>query len=169
MNVSRLTLGVFTIGVAIAFYVTALGYPQRAANMPLIYSVVVALLGAAVVGQELVGALHRRRMAGVVGVTVSPSGTEDVEDMATSAGQGGRRKLWKAMLVFLLAALYVYSISLLGYLLSTVAFMGLALTLVGHVSWRFALVGIAVLVAVVCLVFLGFLGLPVPLLPPVLS
>jgi 4-amino-4-deoxy-L-arabinose transferase-like glycosyltransferase len=49
MNVSRLVLGVFAIGIAAAFYVTALGYPDKAANMPLIYSVVVALLGVAMV------------------------------------------------------------------------------------------------------------------------
>ncbi len=162
MNVSRLALGMFAIGVAATFYVNALGYPDRAANMPLIYSVVVALLGAAMVAQEVVGTLRRRRAG--AGGTGTASAAADA-----SAGQGARRKPWKAMLAFLLAALYVYSISLAGYLLATVAFMAVALAMIGHVSWRFALLGIVLLVAVVCLVFIGFLGLPVPLLPPSLS
>ncbi|SEL94701.1 tripartite tricarboxylate transporter TctB family protein [Halomonas daqiaonensis] len=165
---SRLVFGVFAIGIAAAFYVTALGYPDKAANMPLIYSVVVALLGAAMVGQEVLGMLRRRRVGVAEGVELpaedSIAGGEDA-----SAESGGRRKQWKAMVVFLLAALYIYTISLVGYLLATVAFMGVSLAMIGYVTWRFALVGIVLLVAMVCLVFIGFLGLPVPLLPPFLS
>lgn len=161
MNISRLALGMFVIGVAATFYVNALGYPSRAANMPLIYSVVVALFGAAMVGQEVLGTLRRRRVGAAEGME-SPA--EDA-----SAESGGRRKQWKAMVVFLLAALYIYSISLVGYLLATVAFLGVSLAMIGYVTWRFALVGIVLLVTVVCLVFIGFLGLPVPLLPPFLS
>lgn len=169
MNMNRLTLGIFAIGVAATFYVNALGYPSRAANMPLIYSVVVALFGAAMVGQEVVGTLRRRRVgAAAEGVdSHSEGGISSGED--SFAVQGGRHKQWKAMVVFLLAALYIYSIALAGYVLATVAFMGISLAITGHVSLRFALVGIALLVAMVCLVFIGFLGLPVPLLPPFLS
>ncbi|HSP56714.1 MAG TPA: tripartite tricarboxylate transporter TctB family protein [Halomonas sp.] len=169
MNTSRLTLGIFAIGVAATFYVNALGYPSRAANMPLIYSVVVALFGASMVGQEVLGTLRRRRAGAAAEVMDLPAeGSIDGGEDA-SAEQGGRRKQWKAMVAFLLAVLYIYSISLAGYLLSTVAFMGAALAMIGHVSLRFALVGIVLLVAMVCLVFIGFLGLPVPLLPPFLS
>lgn len=168
MNVSRLVLGAFAIGIAAAFYVTALGYPDKAANMPLIYSVVVALLGAAMVGQEVLGTLQRRRVGAAEGMASPAEGSNDGgEDASTE--QGGQRKPWKAMVVFLLAALYIYSISLLGYLLATVAFMGISLAMIGHVSRRFALMGIALLVTMVWLVFIGFLGLPVPLLPPFLS
>lgn len=168
MNMSRLVLGVFAIGIAAAFYVTALGYPDKAANMPLIYSVVVALLGAAMVGQEVLAMLQRRRV-GVAEAMASPAeGSNDGGENA-SAESGGRRKQWKAMVVFLLAAFYIYSISLAGYLLATVAFMGISLAMIGHVSLRFALVGIVLLVTMVWLVFIGFLGLPVPLLPPFLS
>ncbi|NIC07141.1 tripartite tricarboxylate transporter TctB family protein [Billgrantia bachuensis] len=169
MNVSRLTLGVFAIGVAVTFYVTALGYPDKAANMPLIYSIVVALFGAAIIGQECLGPIRRRRMMAGTDTPASPSDNSPSEQEVSATASAGQRKRWKAMLVFLLAAFYVYSISLLGYLLATVAFMVVALALIGHVSRRFALLGIAVLVAVVCLVFIGFLGLPVPLLPPILS
>lgn len=170
MNINRLTLGIFTIGIAATFYVNALGYPSRAANMPLIYSVVVALFGAAMVGQEVIGTLRRRRVGPATERVDSHSegGISSGED--SFAVQGSQRnKQWKAMVVFLLAALYIYSIALAGYLLATVAFMGISLAITGYVSLRFALVGIALLVTMVCLVFIGFLGLPVPLLPPFLS
>ncbi|WNL40197.1 tripartite tricarboxylate transporter TctB family protein [Halomonas sp. PAMB 3232] len=165
MNISRLVLGVFAIGVAAAFFITALGYPAKAANMPLIYSVVVALLGAAMVGQEVLGIL-RRRQAPIDGAA-TPGSDAFAEDAVSD--EVTHRKPWKAMLVFLLAAVYLYSISIMGYLIATVSFMVLALTMIGHVSWRFAAIGIVLLVAVVCAVFIGFLGLPVSLLPPPFS
>ncbi|WP_136069119.1 tripartite tricarboxylate transporter TctB family protein [Modicisalibacter radicis] len=167
MNVSRLVLGVFAIGLAATFYVTALGYPDKAANMPLIYSVVVALLGTAMVGQELFSTMRRRQMSAN---GTAPSIPDDVTpEETTVSGRADRSKPWKAMLAFLLAALYLYSISILGYLVATVGFMVVALAMIGHVSWRFAAIGIVLLVTVVCAVFIGFLGLPVPLLPPMLS
>lgn len=167
MNISRLVLGVFAIGIAATFYVTALGYPDKAANMPLIYSVVVALLGGAMVGQEVFSTMRRRQLSanGAAPSRHSDAATEE----APASGQTSQRKPWKAMLAFLLAALYLYSISVLGYLIATVGFMVVALAMIGHVSWRFAAIGIVLLVAVVCAVFIGFLGLPVPLLPPLLS
>lgn len=166
MNMSRLVLGVFAIGIAATFYITALGYPVKAANMPLIYSVVVALLGAAMVAQEIFSARHRRQLSADGAVTSADNATSDE---TVGYGQSKQRKPWKAMLTFLMAAGYLYSISLLGYLIATVLFMVVALAMIGHVSWRFAAIGIVVLVTVVCAVFIGFLGLPVPLLPPLFS
>ena len=163
MNISRLVLGFFAIGIAATFYITAMGYPAKAANMPLIYSVAVALLGAAMVGQEVFSILRQLSVEGA-----ATSHTAAPEDESVS-GQARHRKPWKAMLIFLLAAVYLYTISITGYLIATVGFMVVALAMIGHVSWRFAAIGIGVLVAVVCLVFIGFLGLPVPLLPPLFS
>ncbi|MEH6643649.1 tripartite tricarboxylate transporter TctB family protein [Vreelandella glaciei] len=158
MNVSRLVLGVFAIGLAATFYIAALGYPDKAANMPLIYSVVVALLGLAMVAQEILPTLRHRQV-----VVEKSSAVADADE------QTSRRRPWKAMLIFVLAGLYLYSISVLGYLIATVGFMVIALGIVGHVSWRFAAMGIVALVTVVCAVFISFLGLPVPLLPPLFS
>ncbi|NWO10415.1 tripartite tricarboxylate transporter TctB family protein [Chromohalobacter salexigens] len=167
MNVSRLVLGLFAIGLAATFYVNALGYPDKAANIPLIYSVVVALLGVAMVGQEIFSTIRRRQLSAD---EVVPSTHDDVApEEAPASDQASRSKPWKAMLVFLLAALYLYSISMLGYLIATVGFMVVALAMIGYVSWRFAAIGIVLLVIVVCSVFIGFLGLPMPLLPPLLS
>lgn len=166
MNISRLVLGFFAIGIAVTFYITAMGYPAKAANMPLIYSVVVALLGAAMVGQEVFSG-HRRRQMSADGATTTSTDASPQEEAVS--GQARRRKPWKAMLTFLLAAVYLYSISIMGYLIATVGFMVVALAMIGHVSWRFAAIGIVLLVAVVCAVFIGFLGLPVPLLPPQFS
>ncbi|OAZ93511.1 tripartite tricarboxylate transporter TctB family protein [Halomonas sp. G11] len=165
MNMSRLVLGVFAIGLAATFYVTALGYPDKAANMPLIYSVVVALLGAAMVGQEIISTLRRRKVSVEGAATASDAAPEET----AVSEQEHQRKPWKAMLIFLLAAVYLYSISILGYLGATVGFMVVALSIIGHLSWRFAAIGIVLLVTLVCTVFIGFLGLPVPLLPPLLS
>jgi len=53
--------------------------------------------------------------------------------------------------------------------LATVLFMALALVLIRTVSVRFAVIGTVVLVAVVCLVFVQFLGLPIPLLPSAIA
>lgn len=166
MNISRLVLGFFAIGIAATFYITAMGYPAKAANMPLIYSVVVALLGAAMVGQEVFSIRQRRKMSADGAATSTNDASPEEE---TISGQAKHRKPWKAMLAFLLAAVYLYSISIMGYLIATVGFMVVALAMIGHVSWRFAAIGIVLLVAVVCAVFIGFLGLPVPLLPPQFS
>lgn len=163
MNISRLVLGFFAIGIAATFYINAMGYPAKAANMPLIYSVAVALLGAAMVGQEVFSILRQLSAEGA-----ATSNTAAPEEESVS-GQARHRKPWKAMLIFLLAAFYLYTISITGYLIATVGFMVVALAMIGHVSWRFAAIGIVVLVAVVCAVFIGFLGLPVPLLPPLFS
>nr|WP_300315555.1 tripartite tricarboxylate transporter TctB family protein [Halomonas sp.] len=162
MNLSRLVFGVFAIGVAVTFFVTSMGYPQKAANMPMIYSVLVALLGAAMVSQEVIGS-RRRRLTAEVG---SSSSVPDEEGDASSTQH---RQPWKAMLVFGLSILYLVSLSTVGYLLATAAFMAVALSVVRHVTWRFAAIGIVLLITVVCLVFIGFLGLPVPLLPPLLA
>lgn len=166
MNISRLVLGFFAIGIAATFYITAVGYPAKAANMPLIYSVVVALLGAAMVGQEVFSICRPRQMS-ADGAATSTHNAPSEE--ATVNGQARRSKPWKAMLTFLLAAAYLYSISILGYLIATVGFMVVALAMIGHVSRRFAAIGIVLLITVVCAVFIGFLGLPVPLLPPQFS
>ncbi|MFI0471634.1 tripartite tricarboxylate transporter TctB family protein [Halomonas sp. HMF6819] len=166
MNTSRLVLGIFAIGVATTFYVTALGYPDKAANMPLIYSVLVALLGTAMVGQELWSRLQSRKTSTLGPTTLA---AQVAPEDSANGHEEGHHKPWKAMLVFLLAVGYLYSLSTLGYLVATVGFMALALIIIGHISWRFATIGIFLLVAVVCAVFIGFLGLPVPLLPPLFS
>lgn len=157
MNISRVALALVSIGIAGAFYVNALEYPSRAASMPLIYSVVVALLGVAMLVQEVIGA-RRRKLAS------APSSDTPGGDSSETAGQR-----WKALLILVLAAVYVNCIMWLGYVLATVVFMLVALAIVRHVALRFSLIGISVLVAMVCLVFIGFLGLPVPLLPPILA
>ena len=75
-------------------------------------------------------------------------------------------KRWAAVVtIFLLAVGYVASMTTLGYVLATALFMTLALAILRTVKWSFALIAGAVLIAMVCLVFVQFLGLPIPLLP----
>lgn len=160
MNTNRLILGIFGVGIAATFYVDALRYPEQAAQMPLIYSVAVGLLSLAMVGQELFS-LRRR--------TVKTVQTREAEAIASGdegdQGDDEPRRMIVVFIVFAMAIAYVAVISTAGYLLSTVAFMLASLWLIRTVSLKFSLIGIAVVVAVVCLVFIGFLGLPIPLLP----
>ncbi|GGK00978.1 tripartite tricarboxylate transporter TctB family protein [Pseudomonas matsuisoli] len=155
MNKNRLILGFFGIAVAIVFFVDALQYPEAAAQMPLIYSVLVALLSLAMVGTELFG---RRRTTAEVG-----NGSELPQEAPI------KPRYLATAVVFLLAVAYMAALNTLGYLLSSVLFMAAALLVIRTVSLRFAVIGAAVLIAVVCLVFITFLGLPVPMLPPAIS
>lgn len=163
MNISRLVLAVFSIVVAGVFYVDALDYPAAAANMPLIYSVAVALLGVAMIVQEVVGA--RRRATSCH--DTAASNCHKLSDSQQEQEDPTPRH-WKVALVFVLAAAYVYSIGWLGYVLATAMFMTLALSVVRHAGLRFSVIGVLLLIVMICLVFIAFLGLPVPLWPPVL-
>ncbi|MBY6112045.1 tripartite tricarboxylate transporter TctB family protein [Halomonas sp. DP1Y21-3] len=170
MKLSRLLFGLFALGVATLFGVTSLGYPDAAARMPLIYAVVVGLFAIAMIVQELTAHSRARAQASSSAApTLEGSQLAEGEltegDSAPAPPAPPARPL-KAMAVFVFAAVYIYSISWLGYVVATAVFMGLSLWLVRHVSLRFSLIGIAGLITVVCLVFIGFLGLPVPLLPP---
>ncbi|MBY5984867.1 tripartite tricarboxylate transporter TctB family protein [Halomonas denitrificans] len=183
MKLSRLLFGLLALGVAALFGITSLGYPSAAARMPLIYAVVVAGFALAMIAQEVLGARRARTAEASHRPTREGSqlrdvkahdpaavpGEADTADAIDSAGlaqtQTPPAKPVKALMVFALAVVYVQAINYLGYVIATAAFMGLALVLVRHVSLRFSLIGIAALITVVCLVFIGFLGLPVPLLP----
>lgn len=158
MNMSRFFLGLFGIGIAIFFYVDAIGYPDQAAQMPLIYSVAVALLSSAMVAQELIGISRRK---------TRPVRVEEGQSAIQSEEEGGEKpkRILTVFLIFAMAIAYVSVITTVGYLLATAAFMLASLWLIRTVSLTFTLIGIAALVAVICFVFIGFLGLPIPLLP----
>lgn len=158
MNLSRLILGIFGVGIAITFYVDALRYPDRAAQMPLIYSVAVGLLSLAMVVQEV--ARLRRKTPAPSPANEAPS--DDRDDVEKDEGPG---RMLVVFLIFVMAIVYVWVIEIAGYLLATTAFMLASLWLIRTVSLKFSIIGIAVLVAVICVVFIGFLGLPIPLLP----
>ena len=155
MNRSRLVLGVFGMALAAAFFVNAQGYPAAAAQMPLIYSVMVGLLSLAMLLSELLR--WRTARARNSGLRADAEGGTAAPRYLVTAG------------VFALAVGYVAVIGLLGYLLSTILFMALALALIRTVSVRFSLIGTTVLLAVVCLVFIQFLGLSMPFLPSAIS
>ncbi len=159
MNMNRVALGVFGIALATVFFVNAQGYPDAAAQMPMIYSVMVGLLSLAMVCSELLRLRASSR--------TEPDASGSVGEGAAESTARPRYAITAA--VFVLAVAYVASIGPLGYLLSTTLFMGLALVLIRTVSLRFSLIGTAVLIAVVCLVFIQFLGLPVPFLPSAIS
>ncbi|KAA0019712.1 tripartite tricarboxylate transporter TctB family protein [Salinicola corii] len=156
MNVSRLLLGVFGIVVAGVFFLDASQYPRAAAQMPMIYAVSVGLLSLAMVASEL---RLQRRAPATRGTVAEP-----VDREADEASLAPRR--WAAVAaIFLLAVGYVAVMTTLGYVLATALFMALALAILGTVKWAFALIAGAVLIGMVCLVFVQFLGLPIPLLP----
>ncbi len=163
MNRNRFVLGLFGLALAAVFFIDALGYPDAAAQMPLIYSVTVGLLSLAMLGAELLrGRVARRR-------ETEPVASGDAAGPDADAAVSAPPRYAVTAAVFVLAAAYVATISVLGYLLSTTLFMALALLLIRTVSLRFALIGSLVLMAVVCLVFIQFLGLPVPFLPAAIA
>lgn len=161
MNVSRLLLGLFGIVVAGVFFFDASQYPRAAAQMPMIYSMAVALLSLAMVASEL--RLQRRASA-----FRETEGTKAYQSVATDEANEvpPAPKRWTAVAaIFLLAVGYVAVMTTLGYVLATALFMALALAILRTVKWTFALIAGAVLIAMICLVFVQFLGLPIPLLP----
>ncbi|MAM57930.1 MAG: hypothetical protein CMN25_11390 [Salinicola sp.] len=157
MNVSRLLLGVFGIVVAGVFFFDASQYPRAAAQMPMIYAVAVALMSLAMVASEL--RLGRRAPA------TRDTATEASDPASDATSQAAPRRWTAVAAIFLLAVGYVAVMTTLGYVLATALFMALALAILGTVKWTFALIAGAVLIAMVCLVFVQFLGLPIPLLP----
>jgi len=161
MNVSRLLLGLFGIVVAGVFFFDASQYPRAAAQMPMIYAVAVALLSLAMVASEL----RLLRRASAFRETEATEAYEAVAaDEANETPPAPKR--WAAVaVIFLLAVAYVAMMTTLGYVLATALFMALALAILRTVKWTFALIAGAVLIGMVCLVFVQFLGLPIPLLP----
>ena len=155
MNANRLVLGLFGVALATVFLVNAQGYPEAAAQMPLIYSVTVGLFSLAMVCSELLRWRAARQ--------------REAEPAVASEAPAGPPRYAVTAFVFVLAIAYVAAITTLGYVLATVLFMALALVLIRTVSVRFAVIGTVVLVAVVCLVFVQFLGLPIPLLPSAIA
>jgi len=158
MNTSRLVLGISGVGIALAFSIDSTGYPDQAAQMPLIYSAAVALLSLGLIVQELVSLRHRNTVA-------VESGDAHLDEAADGDKSEAPGRLISVFITLVLAVIYAALINTAGYLLSTVAFMLAVLWLIRTVSVKFSLIGIAAVVAVICIVFIAFLGLPIPLLP----
>jgi ABC-type multidrug transport system permease subunit len=158
MNTSRLVMGIFGVGIAAFFAIDSTGYPDQAAQMPLIYSTVVALLSLTIVAQELIS-LRRLRTAAV------ESSDAQLSDDANDDKSEAPGRLVAVFVIFVLAIIYAALINSTGYLLSTMLFMLSSLWVIRKVSIIFSLIGITAVVTVICIVFISFLGLPIPLLP----
>lgn len=153
MNWSRLSLGVFGVGLALFFFINNLAYPARAAQMPLIFSTAVGLLAVALIAQELWAARKRTQLVNAEG--------SGVDSGASTPAQG----YIKAFGIFLLALVYAYSIGIVGYFIASAAFMAAALMVVREVSIKYALIGTSALLGTIGVVFFYFLGLNMPALP----
>ena len=153
MNVSRLSLGAFGTFLAIFFFVNNIGYPTRAAQIPLIFSTVVGLLSVALIVQEVVVSRIRPRLA------TSGGPSEDTKKQHSGWG------IAKAFTIFGFALLYVYGIGIVGYFIATPLFLAASLFVVRGVSVRYAGIGVVALLSVIGLVFFHFLGLNMPALP----
>jgi hypothetical protein len=158
MNTSRLVMGIFGVGIAAFFAIDSTGYPDQAAQMPLIYSTAVALLSLGIVAQELISL---RRYCSVA----LESSDARLSDDANGDKSEAPGRLGAVFLVFVLAIIYAALINSAGYLLSTILFMLSSLWVIRKVSIIFSLIGITAVVTVICIVFISFLGLPIPLLP----
>ncbi len=158
MNTSRLVMGIFGVGIAAFFAIDSTGYPDQAAQMPLIYSTAVALLSLGIVAQELISLRRHRSVA-------SEFSDARLSDDANGDKSEAPGRLGAVFLVFVLAIIYAALINSAGYLLSTILFMLSSLWVIRKVSIIFSLIGITAVVTVICIVFISFLGLPIPLLP----
>jgi ABC-type multidrug transport system permease subunit len=151
-------MGIFGVGIAAFFAIDSTGYPDQAAQMPLIYSTVVALLSLTIVAQELIS-LRRLRTVAV------ESSDAQLSDDANDDKSEAPGRLVAVFVIFVLAIIYAALINYAGYLLSTILFMLSSLWVIRKVSIIFSLIGITAVVTVICIVFISFLGLPIPLLP----
>ncbi len=115
MNTNRLVLGLFGMALATAFFSNAQGYPEAAAQMPLIYSVTVGLFSLAMVCSELLRWRAARQ--------------REVEPAVASEAPAGPPRYAVTAFVFVLAIAYVAAITTLGYVLATVLF---------HPFWEFS-------------------------------
>lgn len=156
MNMSRLSLGVFGVGLAVFFFVQNMGYPARAAQIPLMFATAVGLLSLAWIVQEVWSTSKLRR------TRACPYSSDS--DSISSAPKNYSRYI-KPFSIYVLALMYAYSIGLIGYFLASALFMGLALLIVREVGVRYALIGSVVLLGTISLVFFYFLGLNMPMLP----
>lgn len=153
MNVSRLSLGAFGVFLAIFFFVNNIGYPTRAAQIPLIFSTVVGLLSLALIVQEVV--------VSKLQIGLATSGGPGADERKQRNGRG----IAKAFIIYAFALMYVYGINVVGYFIATALFLTASLLVVRGVSVKYAGIGGAALLFVIGLVFFHFLGLNMPVLP----
>lgn len=106
-----------------------------------------------------------RLLLGLFGIAVAGVFFFDASNYPRAAAQMPMIYSVAVAAIFALAMGYVALMTTLGYIVATALFMAAALAILRTVGWRFALIAGAVLIAVVCLVFVQFLGLPIPLLP----
>lgn len=152
MNMSRLSLGVFGVILALFFFIQNLAYPARAAQIPLIFATAVGLLSLAWIAQELWLARNKLRFA-------------TGEELVKVEKSGSWRNYAKAFSVYAVALAYVYSIGVIGYFIASALFMALSLLIIREVGPRYAAVGTLALLVTIGLVFFYFLGLNMPTLP----
>ena len=153
MNLSRLSLGLFGMFLALFFFIHNLEYPARAAQIPLIFATAVGLLSVSWVIQELWGTRKQLRF------------TTSHEGLVAESKPRISRNYAKAFSIYVVALAYVYSIGVVGYFIASALFMGLSLLIVGEVKPKYAVIGTSLLLGTVGLVFFYFLGLNMPTLP----
>lgn len=153
MNMSRLSLGVFGTLLALFFFINNLGYPSRAAQIPLIFASAVGLLSLAWIIQELMLAKRAPKVAVPVGGPASAQPPRSYHQYV------------KAFSIYVVALVYVYSIGVVGYFIASLLFMGISLLIVREVGVRYAAIGSLALLGTIGVVFFYFLGLNMPTLP----
>ena len=151
--IGRLILAACGLVVAAVFFGKSLGYPAAAARMPIIYAFAVGGLSLLLAAQALWSARAR-------------AATDEPSSVESAALHAGRVKL---IGMILLTLAYVFLLFPLGYVIATLGFMVLGLLWLRRVSIPAAAAGTIVLVAVICLVFIWFLNLPIPLVPTMLA
>lgn len=142
----RILIATAAIALALFFRQIAQSYPTAAARLPILLSWTVILLAGAAIVERLL--LWRRESAAGTGRLVPPFDARAIGIGAAFA---------------LLCAAYAAAITHAGYLVATPLFLLLSLGALRPIGWGPILVATLAVTGVIWLVFINFLGLPLPL------
>lgn len=140
----RMLVALAAIGAAALAYVEAAGYPAAARRLPQLLAVVVAILAAVALAQSVV---RLRRSAGAAWTAPDP-----------------RRSALGAGFVVLIL-IYAWLIPTAGYLVATPLMLLVPLVVLRPVGWPVIGLTVVAVTGVIWVIFVWFLGLPVPLFP----
>lgn len=144
----RIFVATAAIALAVFFRHIAEGYPTAAARLPKLLGLIVILLGAAAIVSQVLR--WRRQHAEGVLELLPPINAPALGIGAAFAA---------------LSIAYAGSITVLGYLIATPAFLLIAFGALRPIGWRNILLTTAAVTGVIWAVFINFLGLPMPLFP----
>lgn len=152
MNPFIIIIAIISSIMAIVFISEAWSYPSSARDMPIIYASIVLILCVGVVIQQ-----YRITQFNM-------NNKENAPKKVRITWLFNKDRLL-AFVIIALTIIYVFAIQFFGYILPTIAFFFLAAAINKTVSMRATLLAIIIIVSLIGFLFIGFLRLPLNLLP----